>query len=1083
MMSILFLSAFLGHCKAQSQHSSASTLGIDFVIARLDHRASEGAFWYCQGGVTILLVNPHPTQVALARIETGVPINKRTVAELSIDPGDQVEYLWKGTDCQKVADENRITSGVSPPWVLPASLGTSCRIRSSHPIQVYAAHGAVVPLASSAPRDLTMVLPTSRLGNRYRLVDADTNDRTSNPAPQKQANELPAGNAGKKRNRYTAFGVVAISDESTSAASSDAVVSVRNDVTGQVSANFTLMAGQVLWYTLHHSEATEGTLTSPSEVSLYDMTGWNVVASRPVAVFVGSYDSVPRTDDGSETVTSSESYEAPSLPASAQGASRDRLRFRTYQQILPESMLGNTYLVCPVEASEPIEGNDEERSDCLTDAENRHDAACQDPRTIPTRVRYIATHNDTVVTLTFNTQDREAKDGERDASAPYSATTTIRLEVAGQYYDLQTSQPHQAMANYPIYVYQYLPSWSSSSSAEPTTTASSATDISFISVRSSSMLLVPPIDQLLLPQDSPTSSASTSQRPLKSTESKPVRVPIQHDHSSLRLLHAKTNRIALKDEEWPMMQTGDAVSKDYGGSNDISWRERRRQLQRREVSECRTVGFLNGIEYCCTQLNHVPSGIYTISTTSFSRSSDAEVANGQYPIGISVLGYVSIPVNSSRGEVEQSSKADFEPSQLRSPTNSLNRFQESSEDDQNNVRLRLYGYNGGLESNEVAATCTTGAPYAKRTYRFPSEAYQLDGKASCREGSYLTHTVWRSLNPNGAVLTAPDHLTTSVRFRQPGVHTLCLDVSCGIASDNGEAGSASCCGTFEVNQAECDAGGPYHLELAPDNLPASVKLKGDIENCADGTQPILSWFHDKSPDVSKERETVEFAKADQLNARAIISAFGEFDVCMQAKCGNSDLLKYQCCTKIQVRKQVLDDPVSIPALPPQLPPFPPYAEVIQDSPTSRIAGGAQELPALSHRENEGKQSKTVKPSNGRSSSSGFGSWAAQESLGRPTRVGRDPTNLYRRSTPRAPSQGDNNGSNGDRNNFHHRNADGRQDGKSLEEGLSSKGGRRGGENEESGRQKKSGGELTAHGYKTGFFGSNVMPLNIFFRGD
>lgn len=87
------------------------------------------------------------------------------------------------------------------------------------------------------------------------------------------------------------------------------------------------------------------------------------------------------------------------------------------EEILPESALSSQYVVCPT-LSRPI--------------------GCSAASCSPDLFRYVATADNTIVTLS-------------------GSTTSIQTVLnRGQFYELQTNDPHTVTADHPLYVFQYL---------------------------------------------------------------------------------------------------------------------------------------------------------------------------------------------------------------------------------------------------------------------------------------------------------------------------------------------------------------------------------------------------------------------------------------------------------------------------------------------------------------------------------------------------------------------------------------------------------------------------------------------------
>jgi IgGFc binding protein len=1026
---LLMLQSTTRQCHGQGTTTSPSSpYGTSFVVARLDHTDRA----YCQGTMAVLLVNPDPHRVASVRIETGAP--PRRVRQLTILPSDQLMY--EDTDCLSLldADHDEIPDAQQVDTTTPENVTRilpfhqfTLQIRSDIPVQAYA---STTRRSADNVRDLSLLLPAEALGTTYRLVDfvgaaasergtgaGRNNEVASDPQHEVDVDDDTNNDGGNpqetNRTRYTTFGIVAghgtgdtANDSGGSntgggdpaaAASSTTTVYLRNDVTGQQSPTYELQMGEVLWYrsrtiatptpataATRTPETTTATRQGPSNADgyfrisprphaevdavdvdgdgrtatneeeddnssdtsndgLYDITGWHVVASQPVAVFVGSYGEMD-----SDQIDASSNSKRPSV------------RFQTFQQLVPESALGSTYMVCPIEAAAPPKGGN---VTCDSDNDERFAASCQDPIN---RIRYIATRNDTTLTLVFP----ESDDDEPADGTMASSTRHIYLEMAGQYYDLETTRPHHAMSNFPLYVYQSL-----ADNAPPDEGATSS------NLRSSSMMLVPSMDQLLKSTGASTVPSAVG---AQASFPPPIRVTVQHDASSLRLLHATSNRIALNDE---FVVDGGGITDDRM-DDDALYRSIRQQRQKRQ---CRAVGTWMGVEYCCTQLDQVSAGMYTI-TTAPSSSQTAGVAEVQHPIGISVMSVgdersaVDVASKPSKGaflaqffrpdpmetpdagegadEIVSSTRTDIRaspvPTGSSSPgsTGTSNNTSSSSGGSNGSsaaVALssrRVYGYSGGMVAQEVMAQCSTGGPYEKRVFQLPSINFPLAGEATCRNDTLPARVTWSSSSTanDDVIFSSPTRITTKVRFQQPGLFTLCMAVTCDDDLEDttlAQAG-ASCCGTFEIIQDACDAGGPYRMELPDSDLPASLQLDGAVDTCEDGTAPDITWFLNTTDDDPK-RKNVVFVKPDQLDTRVSVSAFGKYEVCLKATCGKSDLLHHECCTRIRVRK--LSTEAGRPEDEPATRNAP--SEVIQESPTSSIAGrpSRQPVPA-SLRDNE-----------------------------------------------------------------------------------------------------------------------------------
>eukprot|EP00977_Amphora_coffeiformis_P008080 scaffold1808_cov158-Amphora_coffeaeformis.AAC.4 len=219
------------------------------------------------------------------------------------------------------------------------------RVLSNEEIVVY----AFTPLVDVRSNDAAIILPTSGLGTEYRVLGY----------------ESPTGNFVG-----TIYAAIATEDNTRVQAF---------DLDGNTVDDETLQAGQVL-----------------QRLEQFDLTGYRIVADKPVAVFTGSR-------------------------CTAAGDSNEYCDI-LYEQVLPEQVVGSTYLGCP-SLSRPI--------------------GCSDQSCAPDIFRYLATEDGTTVNYLDN---------------------TVSLS-AGGFAEFETNEKHVISASSPIYVYQVLLSSGSSPNA------------------------------------------------------------------------------------------------------------------------------------------------------------------------------------------------------------------------------------------------------------------------------------------------------------------------------------------------------------------------------------------------------------------------------------------------------------------------------------------------------------------------------------------------------------------------------------------------------------------------------------------
>ena len=282
----------------------------------------------CQGTFTILLVNPNMQQTA--SIQFVYPYSQ-TITSLQLPPGQEVIrtldcWLWDDEQLSLSPSRTRISS--VPVYVLHSDIA----------IQAYVVTKDTRTTDTNQPyRDMSLLLPATALGSTYRLVD-DTKPST--------------GNSQSTTNWYS-FAVVAMQNNTE--------LSLRNDANNEQTRTYSLQQGQSL---LYHP---------PFNTSDYDgIRGWQVISNRPVAVFVGSHDPLPADDQPQNDPSS------PSPFAS-----------RSYAQLVPESVLGTTYLVCPTDTT---------NNSCdKKDSNSKSDSASCQP--VPNVFLYMATQANTTLTL------------------------------------------------------------------------------------------------------------------------------------------------------------------------------------------------------------------------------------------------------------------------------------------------------------------------------------------------------------------------------------------------------------------------------------------------------------------------------------------------------------------------------------------------------------------------------------------------------------------------------------------------------------------------------------------------------------
>lgn len=822
----------LNRTTAPTTSTTTNSVGTSFWFTRLDHTLTN----LCQGTFAIILINPNDRKTADVTLQHPHSGDSQL---LRIRPGTQhIQDL----ECFEQTREVDDTTGSPPTEEAPTEEGNTERrtrlssipvysIQSSVPIQVYATD------QGTHPHDISMLLPATQLGTTYRLIDnvyttpatiptiTDASlDTTDTPHDLNSAAPAtaPATSTTNTTVITNSFGIVAFHD--------DTQVYVRNDAKQESTATYQLRQGQAFLYHPPGSPKVPSDHSDRHRNDKNSITGWHVVSNRPVAVFVGMND-----DD----------------------SGRKFQKMLSYEQLMPESVVGTTYLLCPPQAPRDNECND---------SANRFDATnCQAPQTT---YRYVATQDDTTLTIRSGTNVVEPVDDDifsGSFSGSSSSTTTglheaVHLGVAGNFYQLQTTEPHQVMASKPIYVYQTLPGQSSAS-----------------------LLSIPSVDQMLNPDDF--------------SKSLKYRVAVQGDNSTMMFLHPSQSTVSLSDTP---VSISDASEPNAAKSS------------------CQSAGQWQGVEYCCTQMTSVARGMYTLSS--------------DHPVSVTIVG-------TSGGRTKSKTK--------RATVSHTSTKSQS---------VTYYGYNGGMRLQSANAFCSAGGPYARKLFRLPGN-YLLRGNATCDDGSAPTAVEWRSSEP-GIEFADSGRAATRVNVNRFGIFTLCLDVTCG---DEGPASSpATCCTTLELTEEECSAGGPYKLQTA--DLPAQLELNGDAASCPDDSNPVIEW--------SSHDDHLLFVRGKETQGLVNVTKYGMYDICMTAKCGQSELLSSQCCARIQVKEDEssskADGPptdaptASLEPSPQLVPSRSPIAEVIQESPTSYATKRTRvaELPTKSpYRESGDKESR------------------------------------------------------------------------------------------------------------------------------